>query len=214
MGAEDIRVALVEDDPNLREAMRLLIAGTPGFVCSGTFGSAEALLADCRGGRSDVLLLDINLPGRQGCDAVADIRLQNPALAVVMLTVYDDDDRVFRSLCNGACGYLLKGTPPTRLLEAIREAHEGGAPMSSSIARRVVDHLRSAPIAEPAGVALSPQQAKLLALLADGIGYQQAAEELGLSINTVRSYVRLIYEKLEVHSKAAAVTKALRSRLI
>jgi DNA-binding NarL/FixJ family response regulator len=209
-----IAVAIVEDDAPLREGLRVLIGGTPGYRVTGTFGSVEQALGALAADAPDVLLLDINLPGMPGSQAVRPIRERLPRTQVLMLTVYAEQDRVFESICNGASGYLLKKTPPARLLEAIREAHEGGSPMSPEIARKVVTLFQRT--REPADPheRLTPHEVRLLRLLAEGHSYQSAGAELGCSINTVRNYIRSIYEKLHVHSKSEAVTKALRRGLI
>src|SRR5687768_12192296 len=133
-----IRVAIVEDDTGVREGLGMIIGMTPGFACVGRYGSVEDGLRQMNGAGVDVLLLDIHLPGMLGSEAVRIFREKYPAMQIMMLTIYDGQDKVFESICNGACGYLLKKTPPARLLEAIREAHEGGAPMTPEIARKVV----------------------------------------------------------------------------
>ncbi|MCL4838541.1 MAG: response regulator transcription factor [Thermoanaerobaculia bacterium] len=209
-----IRVVLVEDDRRTREALQLLIDGTPGFRCAAAFGSVEEVRRGYAREGADVVLLDINLPGIPGSDGVPLVQEAFPGAVVLMLTVFEDEGRIFRSLCNGARGYLLKRMPPGRLLDSIREAASGGAPMSPEIAAKVIALFsRIAPPVEPE-CHLSPQEVRLLQLLARGLGYQPAAEELGVSINTVRNHVRAIYEKLHVHSKSEAVAKALRSGLI
>ncbi|MCZ7651002.1 MAG: response regulator [Thermoanaerobaculia bacterium] len=209
-----IRVALVEDDRRTREALQLLIDGTPGFRCAAAFGSVEEVRRGYVREGADVVLLDINLPGIPGSDGVPLVQEAFPGAVVLMLTVFEDEGRIFRSLCNGARGYLLKRMPPGRLLDSIREAASGGAPMSPEIAAKVIALFsRIAPPVEPE-CHLSPQEVRLLQLLARGLGYQPAAEELGVSINTVRNHVRAIYEKLHVHSKSEAVAKALRAGLI
>ncbi|HEX2254207.1 MAG TPA: response regulator transcription factor [Thermoanaerobaculia bacterium] len=209
-----LRVGIVEDDARTRDGLAYLIDATPELTCVGRWGSVEALLARGASEPPDVLLLDIELPGRPGSEAVAEIRRRHPATTVLMLTVFDDEERIFESLRNGAHGYLLKRTAPDKLLAAIREAASGGSPMSPEIARRVVTLFgRSAPQPVPA-VALSPQELRLLALLAGGHGYQSAADALSISVNTVRNYVRSVYEKLHVHSQSAAVAKAIRAGLI
>ena len=209
-----IRVAIVEDDASLREGLGALIAGTSGYRLTAAFPSAEAALAALTADGPDVLLLDINLPGMPGSQAAARIRERHPAIQILMLTIFAEQDRVFESICNGACGYLLKTTPPGRLLEAIREAHEGGSPMSPEIARKVVELFRRThQPADPAS-RLTPHEVRLLRLLAQGHSYRSAGEELRISINTVRNYIRSIYEKLHVHSKSAAVAKALRGGLL
>jgi len=209
-----IRVAIVEDDTALREGLRMLIAGTPGYRLTGAFESVEASLEPLSADGPDVLLLDINLPGMLGSQAAGVLRERLPHMQILMLTIYAEQDRVFESICNGACGYLLKKTPPARLLEAIREAHEGGSPMSPEIARKVVTLFRKTHEPADPQERLTPAEVRLLRLLSEGHSYQSAGEELHISVNTVRNYIRNIYEKLRVHSKSEAVTKALRTGLI
>jgi DNA-binding NarL/FixJ family response regulator len=209
-----IRTALVEDDEVTRDCLRLLVGGTPGFACVGAFGSVEEALTRRFEEPPDVLLLDIHLPGMLGSEGVRLFHEQYPALQILMLTVYAEQDLVFESICNGACGYLLKKTPPARLIEAIREAHEGGAPMTPEIARKVVTLFRRTPRPAAHGEDLTPHETRLLKLLAEGYSYQDAADRFGVSINTLRNHIRSIYDKLHVHSKSAAVGKALRLGLI
>src|SRR6266550_4423869 len=205
---------IVEDDRAVREGLSLIIDGTPGYACVGAFGSVEEGLKLPATLNPDVMLLDINLPGMLGSEGVGFFRSKYPALQVLMLTVYAEQDKVFESICNGASGYLLKKTPPARLLEAIREAHEGGAPMSPEIARKVVVLFQKTGPPPKLDEQLTPQEVRLLKLLAEGYSYQSAADQLNISLNTVRNYIRSIYEKLHVHSKSEAVSKALRGRLI
>jgi DNA-binding NarL/FixJ family response regulator len=161
-----------------------------------------------------VLLLDINLPGLSGSEGVRLLRDRYPQLQVLMLTVFAEEERIFESLCGGACGYLLKKTPPARLLEAIAEAADGGSPMSPEIARKVVVVLqRGGPIEKPEQ-ALTPHEARIVRMLADGDSYQEVGDRLGITVNTVRNYIRRIYEKLHVHTKSEAVSKSLRGRII
>ena len=214
-----IRIAVVEDNPAAQEALRMLIDGTHGFQCIGAYGSAELALDGLaapatRSMPPDVLLLDINLPGMTGSEAVRIFHERYPAMSILMLTLHDDEDRIFESLCNGASGYLLKKTPPARLLEAIREAREKGAPLSPEIAHKVVRLFRD--IRPPSRVEadLTRLELKLLSLLAEGYSYQSAADAMRVSINTVRNYIRSIYDKLHVHSKSEAVSKALKAGLI
>jgi DNA-binding NarL/FixJ family response regulator len=211
---EQICTAIVEDDRATREGLGLLINGTPGHRCVGTYRSVEEALARSRSDPLDVLLLDIHLPGMLGSEGVRLFKEKYPALQILMLTIYAEQDLVFESICNGACGYLLKKTPPAKLLEAIREAHEGGAPMSPEIARKVVELFQQTQLPPKIDEQLAPQEIRLLKLLSEGHSYQSAAELLQISINTVRNYIRSIYEKLHVHSKSEAVSKALRSHLI
>jgi DNA-binding NarL/FixJ family response regulator len=212
---QPIRIAIVEDDTAAREGLRMLIDGTHGFQCAGAWGSAEQALRGLgTGAAPDVLLLDIQLPGLPGSEAARLFHDRHPGMAILMLTLYDDEQRIFESLCNGARGYLLKKTPPARLLEAIREARDNGAPLSPEIAHKVVRLFREFRPPERIGEDLTRQEVRLLALLAEGHSYQSAAGDLRVSINTVRNYIRSIYEKLHVHSKSEAVSKALKARLI
>lgn len=217
-GEAELAVAIVEDDSALRQGLVFLIDGTPGYRCVGAYDSIEAALRGRWPTSPEVLLLDIHLPGILGSRGVRSMLELFEGAAVLMLSVHADEDLVFESLCNGACGYLLKTTPPARLLEAIAEARSGGSPMSPEIARKVVRlfrEIRPAPRSlDDPSPALTPQEVRLLQLLADGHSYQSAAGQLIVSINTVRNYVRSVYEKLHVHSKSEAVSKALRARLI
>jgi len=211
---ETIRVAIVEDVRPLRDGFRMLIDGTEGFHCTGSFRSMEEALEKIKFDVPNVLLADIGLPGMNGIDGVRQLKQSFPAPTVLMLTVYDDDDRIFAALCAGACGYLLKKTPPARLLESIREAADGGAPMTPEIARRVVRLFRQVRPPEKADYNLTPHELRLLKLLVDGHNYKTAAAELKVSVNTVCFHIKQIYEKLQVHSKSEAVAKALRNRLV
>jgi DNA-binding NarL/FixJ family response regulator len=212
--AQQILTAIVEDDRATREGLSLLINGTPGYRCVGSYRSVEDALRPESSEQPDVLLLDIHLPGMLGSEGVRVFKEKYPALQILMLTIYAEQDLVFESICNGACGYLLKKTPPAKLLEAIREAYEGGAPMSPEIARKVVTLFQRTGPPPKLEEQLTPQEVRLLKLLADGYSYQSAGDQLHISVNTVRNYVRSIYEKLHVHSKSEAVSKAIRSRLI
>jgi len=212
--SETIRVAIVEDDSHLREGLRILIDSTPGYHCSRAFGSVEESLRLLGSDAIDVMLLDIHLPGMLGSEGVKVFREQFPSMLILMLTVYAEQDKVFESICNGANGYLLKKTPPAKLLDAIREAHEGGSPMSPEIARKVVSLFQKTAPPEVIEEQLTLQEIRLLKLLSEGYSYQNAAGQMNVSINTVRNYIRSIYEKLHVHSKNEAVSKALRNRII
>jgi len=211
---QPIRVAIVEDDRATREGLGVLISGTAGYRCIYTFRSVEEALRHSEHGTLDVLLLDIHLPGMLGSDGVRLLQEQYAPVQIVMLTVYSEEDKVFESICNGACGYLLKETPPARLLEAINEAHHGGSPMSPEIARKVVSLFQKTGPPEKFEEQLTPQEVRLLKLLVEGYSYQAAAAHLRISVNTIREHIRRIYDKLHVHSKSEAVGKALRNRLI
>jgi DNA-binding NarL/FixJ family response regulator len=211
---QPIRVAIVEDDRATREGLGTLISGTAGYQCVSTFRSVEDALRRADGLAPDVLLLDIHLPGMLGSDGVRLLQEKYSSVQIIMLTVYAEDDKVFESICNGACGYLLKETPPARLLEAISEAHKGGSPMSPEIARKVVTLFQKTGPAEKFDEQLTPQELRLLKLLVEGYSYRAAATNLNVSVNTIRDHIRSIYDKLHVHSKSEAVGKALRNRLI
>ena len=213
-GETPLAVAIVDDDRGTREGLAVLIGGTTGFRCVGTYASVEEALRRLADPAPDVLLLDIHLPGLSGSEGVRLLRDRCPRTQVLMLTVFAEEQRVFESLCNGACGYLLKKTPPTRLLEAIAEAHAGGSPMSPDIARKIVVALQRRGPIDKTEQALTPHEIRIVRMLAEGDSYQEVGERLGITVNTVRNYIRRIYEKLHVHTKSEAVSKALRGRLI
>jgi DNA-binding NarL/FixJ family response regulator len=209
-----ISVAIIEDQPDIREGLRVLIHGTPGYRVTGSFRSMEDALANIGKDLPNVVLVDIGLPGMSGIEGSRRLRELHPTLLVMMLTVYGDDERIFEAICAGACGYLLKKTPPARLLENLREVVAGGAPMSPEVARRVVQLFQRFHPPGSADYRLSTTEMRLLKLLAEGHHYKTAAVEMQISINTVSYHTRSIYEKLHVHSKSEAVAKALRDRLI
>jgi DNA-binding NarL/FixJ family response regulator len=217
VGAAPIRVAVVEDQRGIREGLAALIDFAPGFTCSGRFGSFEEALPRLSAQLADVVLVDLGLPGMSGIEGIRLAKERHPALALVVLSVYDDDDRIFDALCGGACGYLLKNTPPELLLAGLREAVSGGAPMSPQVARRVIAELRDRRPMGRGGAAdpgLTPHETRLLQLLVEGHNYKTAARELSVTVNTVSFHIKHIYEKLQVHSKSEAVAKALRERLV
>ena len=209
-----LKVGIIEDQPKIREGLRALIDGTDGYRCVGSFGSMEEALAKVHNELPDVLLVDIGLPAMSGIEGTRRMKALHPGLAVLILTVYDDDRRIFDALCAGASGYLLKKTPPARLLESLKEVVGGGAPMSPEVARRIVALFREIRPPEQADYQLTPHEIRILTLLVEGHNYKTAADELNVSINTIRFHMRSIYEKLQVHSKSEAVSKALRNRII
>ena len=209
-----IRVAIVEDRKEIREGLATLINGTPGFRCTGAYRSMEDALQRVHDELPDVVLADIGLPGMSGIDGIRILKDRHPDLLVLMLTIYDDDDRIFEAVCAGASGYLLKKTPPARLLESVREAVGGGAPMSPEVARRVMVLFRTFRPPDHTKCELTPHEIRLLRLLVDGHNYKTAAAELGVTVHTISFHLRNIYEKLQVHSKSEAVAKALRNRLV
>jgi DNA-binding NarL/FixJ family response regulator len=211
---KDIKVTIIEDRREIREALAMLINGTEGFRCSGSFRTMEEALERIGHELPDVVLSDIGLPGMSGIEGISLLKERYPDLLLLMLSVYEDDERIFDALCAGACGYLLKRTSPARLLESLKEAVGGGAPMSPEVARRVVALFRDFRPPEKADYQLTPHETRLLKLLVEGHNYKTAAAELGVSINTIAFHMKHVYEKLQVHSKSEAVAKALLNRLI
>lgn len=209
-----IRVAIVEDDVLLRDGLSRMVQEAEGMCCSAAFSSAEEALEALRNQRSDVLLLDIGLPGMAGSTAVSIFRQMFPDMVILMLTVFSDRSRVFASICNGASGYLLKSTPPAQLFDAIRAVHAGGSPISPEIAREIVNLFQKTGPPHPPALPLTGQECQLLRLLSQGHSYDASARQMNISVNTVRNYIRSVYEKLHVHSKSAAVNVALRQGLI
>jgi DNA-binding NarL/FixJ family response regulator len=209
-----IKVAIIEDQRDIRECLTFLINGTEGFSCSGSYSSMEEALDRISHALPDLVLADIGLPGMNGIDGVRILKERHPDLLILMSTVYDDDERVFDAICAGACGYLLKKTPPAKLLESIREAVAGGAPMTPEVARRVIRLFREVRPPERANYELTPHEVRLLKLFVEGHNYKTAAAELGVSVNTINFHVRNVYEKLQVHSRSEAVAKALLNRLV
>jgi DNA-binding NarL/FixJ family response regulator len=209
-----IKVAIVEDQLEIRESLRILIDGTTGLRAAGTFRTMEEAIRGIVLDVPDVALVDIGLPGMSGIDGIRELKICCPSVLPLMLTVYQDDERIFAALCAGARGYLLKNTPPARLLDSLRDAVAGGAPISPEIARRVIALFQK--IHPPARVDydLTPHELRILKLLVDGENYKTAAMQLCVSVNTIAFHIRHIYEKLQVHSKSEAVSKALRDGIV
>jgi DNA-binding NarL/FixJ family response regulator len=212
--SDPVRVAIVEDGREIREGLVTLIAGSPGFVCTGAFDSMEPALEALNRAAPDVVLIDLGLPRMSGIEGIRALKARHPTLAIVVLTIYDDDERIFQALCSGACGYLLKKTPPERLMEGIRDAIAGGSPVSPEVARRMIAIFRDVHAPAAGSEPLTPHEVRVLRLLVDGHNYKTAAVELGVTVNTVAFHMRRIYEKLHVHSKSEAVAKALRHRIV
>ncbi len=210
-----IQVAIVEDDPGVRANLAALLDGSPGFQCQGAYADGFSALKGIPLAHPDVVLMDIHMPGMPGTECVSRLKKAAPELPVLMLTIYDDSERIFESLMAGASGYLLKRTANERLLEAIRETASGGAPMSPQIARRVVrffqelDHLPARSGPTPEVNRLTEREHQVLAELAKGYAYKEIADVLHVRFDTVRSHIRSIYDKLHVHSRTAAVVKFL-----
>jgi DNA-binding NarL/FixJ family response regulator len=204
----DITVSLVEDDEALRQTL-VQYLDTPGFLCLSSHGSAEEAIPALARLKPNVILMDINLPRRNGIECVAELKTLVPASRCIMLTAFEENDLIFQALAAGALGYLLKGMRPARLLESIREVHEGGSPMSGQIARKVVAFFQKPLARRPIGAQLSEREEQVLALLVQGLLYKQIGPQIGVSLATVRTYAQRIYEKLQVHTRTEAVVKYL-----
>lgn len=213
-GKSGVNVAIIEDDRLIREGLARLINSSEGFRCCGAFRSMEAALEHTWTLPPDAVLVDLGLPGISGIEGLARLKEKYPSLALLVLTVYEDDERIFQAVCAGACGYLLKKTPPHRILESIHEVLNGGAPMSPEVARRVLQLFREIRPPERVTYELTPHELRLLKLLVEGHNYQSAAAELGVTFSTINFHMQNIYGKLQVHSKSEAVAKALRQRLV
>jgi DNA-binding NarL/FixJ family response regulator len=209
-----IRIIIIEDMRDVREGLKLLINGSPNFHCVGSYRSVEdALAAISESEPPDIILTDLGLPGLSGIEGIRLFRQRMPDVALLALTIHENNDKIFNALCAGATGYMLKNTPPARLLEALLEAASGGAPMSPEVARRVIQLFRDfRPVS--ASYDLTPQERQLLKLLVEGHHKKTAATEMGISFHTVSFHLKNIYEKLQVHSKSEAVAKALREHLV
>ncbi len=204
-----INVSIVEDDDEIRESLAILINGTAGYDCISTYSNCESAIKGIIEDPPDVILMDIGLPGMSGIEGIRRIKDKQPDIDILMLTVHDDSKRVFEALCAGACGYLIKDTPPARLLEAISEAYDGGAPMTTQIARMVVGSFKTTSHSD-----LTPREGEVLNQLCKGKSYRMIADSLFISEETVRRHIKNIYKKLEVSSKSEAVAKALKERLV
>jgi len=199
-----ITVSIVEDNPGARRSLVDLLTGDTGVQCLGAYPTGEAALSGIPVEKPEVALVDINLPGMSGIECVAQLKAKMPELCVLMLTTYEEDDLIFNSLRAGASGYMLKNTTPAELIQAIEQVCAGGAPMSMNIARKVVEHFHKIPKPKSEVEQLTKREQELLALLARGMFYKEIAERLGISVNTVRTHVHSIYEKLHVQSRTEA----------
>src|SRR6202451_456082 len=205
-----INVSIVEDNEDLRATLVRLINKAEGFQCVSQYGTAEAALEGLPKDRPQVVLMDINLPGMNGVECVRRLKQISPGIAAVMLTAYEDTENIFNALAAGATGYLLKRAPRAELLDAIREVHRGGSPMTTHIARKVVQSFqRAAPAPQP-GEVLSSREQEVLDHLSHGLMYKEISDKMGISYETVHTYIRRIYEKLQVRTRTEAVAKFLR----
>lgn len=211
-----IKVVIIEDNNTIREGLAALINGTEGYSCVGAFPSCEKFFSSLPNLEIDVALMDIALPGMNGIEGVKKLKESRPEISTLMLTIYEENKVVFDALCAGACGYLVKKTPPIRLLEAIKDVYEGGSPMSSHIARQVItlfQKTQNKSLGKNESE-LSDREKDVLNNLAEGNNYQEIAEKMFISVDTVRHHIRNIYKKLHVHSQSQAVAKAIRKGLI
>ncbi|HYQ86114.1 MAG TPA: response regulator transcription factor [Bacteroidota bacterium] len=209
-----VNVGIIEDDPSIRESVASLINSAAGFSCGEIFESVESAIENISRPPPDVLLMDINLGGMSGIEGVRRLKGIFPKMNILMLTVFEENDKIFQSLCAGASGYLLKRTPPAKILDAISEVHQGGAPMTASVARKVLSLFTS--IAPPTlpDLHLTARELEILQHLVSGSSYKKISRDLFISFDTVNSHIKNIYEKLQVHSKTEAVAKALKHRLV
>jgi DNA-binding NarL/FixJ family response regulator len=204
-----ISVSIVEDSRGTRESLSELLKRSPGLHCVGAYPSGEAALRELPGQTPDVVLMDINLPGMSGIECVARLKEKAPKTQVLMLTTYEEGDLIFESLRAGANGYLLKNMPPSELVNAVEQVHAGGSPMSMHIARKVVSHFQQIKKPSSEMEKLTKRELEILALLAKGFLYKEIADQLGISLSTVRAHLHTVYEKLHVQSRTEAVVKYL-----
>ena len=208
MKNDTIHIAIVEDDNEIRQTLTLIIDGSSGFTCKYAFPDGESALASIANLPVDVVLMDIDLPGKSGIEVTRQLKQKCPDLDFIMLTVQSDDDSIFESLCVGASGYLLKDTNPADLLRHIKEVYDGGSPMSSQVARRIINSFRI--IDNP----LSERETEVLKMLSKGMNYKEVASEIFLSPHTVKTHIKNIYAKLHVNTRAEAIYKAFKQKLI
>jgi DNA-binding NarL/FixJ family response regulator len=207
---EEIKIMIVEDDEAVREGLRMLINGSDGYSCIAACRTAEEALDEISGDQPQVVLMDINLPGMNGIECVVGIKNTFPEIQVMMLTVFDNTDEIFRSLEAGATGYMLKKTPPARLLEAISELVNGGSPMSGEIARKVVQAFAKPVQHRFPEANLTAREEEILSFLSKGFLYKEIASELFISIDTVRTHIRKIYQKLQVRTRTEALLRCMK----
>lgn len=210
-----IRVAVFDDSKERLDSLKILINHTEGLECSGTFLNCNTVLEDVAAAKPDVVMMDIDMPGINGIEAVKIIRDEHTQLPILMQTVFDDNERVFASICAGASGYILKKANPGQIIQAIHDVHEGGAAMSSSVAKQVLKAFQTQMILQtPANFDLTEREKEILSYLVKGLSHKLIAAELFISIHTVNTHIRNIYEKLHVRSVSAAVAKALKEKIV
>ena len=211
---KQIKVSVFEDNDDLRDSLSVLIKGTPGFTLCGAFAHCNNIKEDLHTSIPDVVLMDIEMPGIKGEEGVKIVKQLYPLVEVIMLTVFDDNQHIFECIYNGASGYLLKKTTPAKIMEAISDVMNGGAPMSSGIARKTLELFRVPSLATKEEYNLTPRETDVLKCISKGLSYKMVADELTMSIDTVRTHIRHTYEKLHVHSLNEAISKAIHERLV
>ncbi|HYV90519.1 MAG TPA: response regulator transcription factor [Chitinophagales bacterium] len=212
---KDIRVAIFEDNTQLRDGLFKLIEASSGFTCVGAFANGEDIVRVTSAVQPDVILMDIEMPVVNGIDAVRLVKANFPEIKILMETIFEDDEKIFQSICNGAEGYILKSMPPEEILSSIREIHEGGAPMSPIVATKVLKMFKSNLTAEADdSFNLSVREKEILKCLVEGMSYKLIADTCFISTDTVNGHIKNIYKKLEVHSKGEAVAKAIKGRIV
>lgn len=210
-----ISVVVFDDNKDRLDSLKILISHTDGLQCSGIFLNCHTVLEDIAETKPDVVLMDIDMPGINGIEAVKIIRDEHPQLPILMQTVFDDNERVFASICAGASGYILKKASPPQIIQAIHDVHEGGAAMSSSVARQVLKAFQTQMVLQtPANFDLTDREKEILGYLVKGLSHKLIANELFISVHTVNTHIRNIYEKLHVRSVSAAVAKAIREKIV
>lgn len=206
-----IKIVIVEDNKTIREGLALVINATDNLKCMANYSSCEKMLNQIEEDSPDLILMDIGLPGMSGIEGIKKVKEIHPDMLILILSIYEDDDNIFKALCAGACGYLVKKTPPSQLIESILEAYDGGSPMSANIARKVVGYFqKNAKHFDKSEDNLSDREKEILTSLSKGNSYKLIADSLCISIDTVRYHIRNIYKKLQVHSQSEAVATALR----
>jgi len=210
-----IRVIIFEDNNSLRNGLNQLIEGSHGYSCVGAFPDCSNLLKNIEDTKPDVVLMDIEMPGMNGIEGVKILRDKKPELKVLMQTIFEENEKIFQSICAGASGYIIKNTSPSRILEAIKETYEGGAPMSPSIATKVLKMIQiQNGLSKSNSFNLTEREKEVLSCLVKGMSYKLIADACFISIDTVRGHIRNIYEKLHVHSKSEAVAKAIKKNIV
>jgi len=209
-----IKVTIFDDNRSLRQGLYQLIDGSEGYECAGAFENCSNLLKDIENTKPDVVLMDIQMPGITGIEAVKILREKYPDLKILMQTIFEESDKIFQSILAGASGYILKNTSPSRILDFIKETYEGGAPMSPSVATKVLKMVGQQPVEKTNSFNLSEREKEILSCLVKGMSYKLIADACFISIDTVRGHIRNIYEKLHVHSKGEAIATAIKDRIV